>query len=115
MAGMSVIVVTAARLIDLSAYDTDLIPFSHQRMTRRAATMSRATMYRQPLERYLLNRINNHIPAFIAAIEIRRLDNAHGGCNWDIAVIEPRLPPETINDLNRQIIEPLRASINLAE
>jgi hypothetical protein len=72
-------------------------------------------MYRLPLERYLLNRINNHIPAFIQGVEIRRLDNAGGGCNWDIAAIEPSLPSATIDDLNRQIIQPLRATINLAE
>ncbi|HVJ42461.1 MAG TPA: hypothetical protein VM639_13240 [Dongiaceae bacterium] len=77
--------------------------------------MSRATMYQQPLERYLLSKMHGDLPCRIDDVRIRRLEAGEGGCNWDIAKIEPPLPAEWVAQLEREVIAPVRATINLAD
>jgi hypothetical protein len=76
--------------------------------------MARATMYQEPLETYLLNKIRDHSPLSIKRVKIKVLGIPELGCNWDIAIIEPSLPVDMIRVLERDVIAPLKAEINVA-
>jgi len=76
--------------------------------------MAKASMFREPLERYLLIKIGDQAPGLIHNVRVRRLSEPRHGCNWEIEAIEPSLPAEMAADLERKVIAPLRDSIDLA-
>lgn len=77
--------------------------------------MARATMYQEPLERYLLTKINSTAPIKIDGVHIRRLNADQDDCNWDLAATQPPLPLDLAAELNRKVILPIRNAINLVD
>lgn len=76
---------------------------------------SRMTMYKQPLERYLANKINERHPQLVLSIRICRVAADADGCNWKVIESIPQAPPEMAFELDCEIIEPLREIINLVD
>lgn len=77
--------------------------------------MARATMYREPLERYLLSKLPLEWPVRVKKIKVRRLDEAGETCNWVVERTEPVLSAELADLLNRDVIQPVRETINVAD
>lgn len=77
--------------------------------------MARATMYRGPLEIYLLNKIRTYSPMSIERVKIQSLDIPEFGCNWDIEEIQPRLPADMARMIDRDVIAPLKSTIELVD
>jgi len=77
--------------------------------------MGRVTMYQEPLERYLVTKINNVAPTKIERVVVRRLDGGRDRCNWDVAATKPALPMEIAADVERDVILPIREAIDLAD
>jgi len=77
--------------------------------------MSKITMYREPLERYLVDKILRDTSCGVMTVKIRMLRERRGGCNWDIETIAPRLPAQAIDQINHAVVRPMRAEIDLAE
>lgn len=77
--------------------------------------MSRATMYREPLETYLLSKIQTYLPLVVKRVEVQRLAEPVYGCNWDLKVIEPSLPTDMIRIIDRNVVTPLKSTIELVD
>jgi len=77
--------------------------------------MTKAVMYREPLERYIHMKLLTEVPGPIGRVKVRKLKERYGGCNWDIQRIESNIPAETAAEIDRRVIAPLRDSIDLAE
>ncbi len=77
--------------------------------------MSRITMYREPLERYLADKILRDTHCGLLVIKVRKLAQRRGGCNWDIETIDPQLPAKVIGQIHQAVIWPMQAEIDLAE
>jgi hypothetical protein len=77
--------------------------------------MRRTTMFKEPLERYLLHKIMHAEGATgITKVTIRPLGTAdRRGCNWDVETIEP-IPEMEMICAVRSVIKEARAGINLA-
>jgi len=75
--------------------------------------MSRAPMYLQPLQIYLLHKINARSPIAIEKIEVGYLDVLENGCNWDILTMRPQLTRDLMVMIDRDVIAPARATITL--
>jgi hypothetical protein len=72
-------------------------------------------MYREPLEIYLLDKIRSYSPLAVERVEVRLLEEPELGCNWDLHIIEPSLPLDTIHEIDRAVIAPLKAEFNLVD
>lgn len=76
--------------------------------------MARATMFKQPLERYLLSQIRRSSEASIDCIEVHLLDIEDAdGCNWDVSFVMPEPSDAIYRDLMLPIVQAVRASINI--
>lgn len=76
--------------------------------------MTRETMYRQPLELYLLGKIREHAATDINRVHVRSVRGDPRNCNWEIDWIDPPLPADKMQELNH-VIAPVRETINLVE
>jgi hypothetical protein len=77
--------------------------------------MFRQTMRHQPLEQYLLDKMQGYWAVQVKSIQVRRLDRPRGGCNWEIDAIHPRLSRDAIEEINHKIVLPAKASIDLID
>jgi hypothetical protein len=78
--------------------------------------MPRTPMFREPLERYLANKILVDGKMRIETVRIRRIENAEpDGCNWDIDAIEPAVSDDAMQGIIRSIVRELRAAIIVQE
>jgi len=77
--------------------------------------MARETMYRQPLELYLLGKISEHAAMDIKSVHVRPVQGDPRNCNWEVDWVDPPLTAEMMSDLNRLILAPVRETINLVE
>ena len=77
--------------------------------------MARVTMYREPLELYLLQKIRAQLPLSVQEIRIQTLSNPRFGCNWDVVSIEPSLPVDMLRLIDRDVVAPAKVVIDLVE
>lgn len=75
----------------------------------------RITMYKKPLERYLAGKINALHPRMIQYVHICRVPADEQGCNWEVVNTVPHPTPEIAIELDREVISPMRETINLAD
>lgn len=76
--------------------------------------MTRKTMYRQPLEIYLLGKIREHAATDIYRVHVRSVQGDPRNCNWEIDRTDPPLPADMMQEL-KHVIAPVRETINLVE
>ncbi|MET1027679.1 MAG: hypothetical protein ABWY00_10960 [Dongiaceae bacterium] len=77
--------------------------------------MTKAVMHLEPLERYLLSKIEARHPGTISQVKVRKLFLSRGGCNWDIDLISPSLPDEAVAEIEQMVVAPLKADIDLVD
>jgi hypothetical protein len=77
--------------------------------------MTQATMFRAPLETYILDKMRVYAQTTIDSVQVRKIELGEIGCNWDICAIEPRLPDETFYRMHRDVIAPLQLTIVLVD
>jgi hypothetical protein len=72
-------------------------------------------MYREPLERYLLHKINELYPHMLEGIHMGRIAADAHGCNWEVTETIPPATAKMAIEIDRNIIGPAREMINLVE
>ena len=75
----------------------------------------RRVMHHQPLEQYLLDRMQGFWAVQVDSIQVRRLAKPRAGCNWEIDEIQPHLSRDAIEEINLKVVSPAKASINLID
>jgi hypothetical protein len=77
--------------------------------------MSKAIMFHEPLERYLLSKIWEYAPGAVERVRIGRLPQREDGRNWNILEIHPSIPAAIAHHIDAKIVAPLRDDIDLAD
>jgi len=77
--------------------------------------MTKAVMHREPLERYLLSKVQSYSPGVIEDLTICPLMERRDGCNWQVQRLAPKIPFRTARDLDINVVAPIRETIDLAD
>lgn len=75
----------------------------------------RIPMHFESLERYLLSKLKSRNASAVESVKICRVADVDGTCNWDIEGFEPDLPRELVERFKQEVVEPMRAAIEIVD